>query len=572
MGKNSNTSFLAIDVGQSNVRGLAFVKRNGRSTYFTHTENGGTIKQNIINTIDVIEEKLDVKCKNVFITGNFGIVDTTTHFGHIDFPHPKIIGTDDVYNAIFKAESIKNTAGQLLHLIPLNFMFDNTMTSNTINIKATRFDTTFNAITYAPDIIDEIKDALTSACIPPAGFFDPIYILGRAYHKNNNPTILIDFGKTKTSVGVIKNGALSNRFDLTPGQDEVTKRIEEDFGITYMDAEEIKKSVSKTPPVDADEYISASPKYKSLTRSDVWGAWFEVNTGIVERIMDSLIIDDSDIYIMGSELNAENIKNLILRNKGLDCVIILTEYAAAAAVLKINTEDVAAGSTKKNSYATALQHKHIPIIPGIMEWNINNSNTYKMFQSVGIKKIHIDIMDGFYTRKVSGGLEELALVRGNTNMILHTHLMVDDNVAWVKQVLEIGVEIILLSTGTHGLLEALKIIKLAGRQAGLAIHPDFDLKKLTPRILTMLDEVMIMSVVPGASGQSFLESTPMRIRTMANTRDTYGFNYKITVDGGINDKTAPLCWAAGADFLVSASYLKNAPDFADALASLLRKS
>jgi len=207
-----------------------------------------------------------------------------------------------------------------------------------------------------------------------------------------------------------------------------------------------------------------------------------------------------------------------------------------------------------------------------MEWNIKNSNTYKMFQSVGIKKIHLDIMDGFYTDKVSGTLDEMALIRSKTNMILHTHLMVDDSVPWTNKALEIGTDIIILSTGSRGLVEAIKTIKLAKRQAGLAIHPDFDIKKLTPRILTMLDEVMIMSVRPGSSGQTFLDDALARIRTMANTRDKYGFKYKIAVDGGINDKTAPLCWNAGADFLISSSYLKKAPDLADALTSLLRKS
>jgi ribulose-phosphate 3-epimerase len=79
------------------------------------------------------------------------------------------------------------------------------------------------------------------------------------------------------------------------------------------------------------------------------------------------------------------------------------------------------------------------------------------------------------------------------------------------------------------------------------------------------------SVAPGASGQSFLPGTPKRIKTLANTRAKYGFNYRISVDGGINPDTAQLCWAAGADWLVSGSFLHDAPDFADAVAKLLPK-
>jgi len=571
MGKSNNTSFLALDIGQSSVRGIAFARFKGKGSYFTHTESGGSIKQNIINAIDVIEEKMGVKFKTASITGNFGIVETTGHFGGLAFPKPKIVNSDDVYNAIFGSDSIKNTGGQFLHLIPTEFKFDDVLTSSALNIRAGKFDVAFNTITYAPDIINEIKDALGSACIPPNGFFDPIYLLGQAYHKTTKQAVFIDFGKTKTAVGVIKNGALVQRFDMTPGQDEVTKRIEENFGIPYQDAEEIKKSVAKTAPGDADEYISASPKYKSLTQSDVWGVWFDVNNTIVSSIMDMVFLDGADIYIMGPEINAENIKSMVLQNKGLDNINILTEYAAVGAVFKIMNSKPGAGA--KSGRTRALPRmKSIPIVPGIMDWNFKSPNTYRMFQSVGIKKIHIDIMDGFYTQKVSGMMEDLALIRSRTELLLHTHLMVEDSIPWTERALELGADIILLSTGTRGLTEAIGQIKRARRKAGLAIHPDFELKKLTPGILNMLDEIMIMGVMPGSSGQAFFPDTVSRIRVMANTRGKYGFKYKITVDGGINDKTAPLCWSAGADFLVSGSYLKNAPDLADALASLLQKS
>jgi ribulose-phosphate 3-epimerase len=58
---------------------------------------------------------------------------------------------------------------------------------------------------------------------------------------------------------------------------------------------------------------------------------------------------------------------------------------------------------------------------------------------------------------------------------------------------------------------------------------------------------------------------------LAAKRKKYGLKFVISVDGGINDKTAQLCWDAGADMLVSGSYLANAPDFPLAVQSLLKK-
>ena len=81
-----------------------------------------------------------------------------------------------------------------------------------------------------------------------------------------------------------------------------------------------------------------------------------------------------------------------------------------------------------------------------------------------------------------------------------------------------------------------------------------------------------MSVIPGAAGQTFDTSALHKISVLAATRKKYNLNFTISVDGGINDTTAQMCWDAGADVLVSGSYLAHAPDFPLAVQSLLKKS
>lgn len=192
-----------------------------------------------------------------------------------------------------------------------------------------------------------------------------------------------------------------------------------------------------------------------------------------------------------------------------------------------------------------------------------------MFASTGISRIHCDIMDGFYTNNVYGSLDDLKKIYKLSHMALHVHLMVDDPLIWYAKVAETGAETIIVSTGSRNVIETLKKIKQLGKRCGLALHPNFDLKKIRPELLNMLDEILVMAVTPGASGQEFLPKTISRIKILANSRKKYDFKYKISVDGGINEKTAPECWKAGADILISGNYLHTAPDFADAVLKLL---
>ena len=81
-----------------------------------------------------------------------------------------------------------------------------------------------------------------------------------------------------------------------------------------------------------------------------------------------------------------------------------------------------------------------------------------------------------------------------------------------------------------------------------------------------------MAVAPGAAGQEFDERALHKISVLAATRKKYGLKFNISVDGGINADTAQKCWAAGADYLVSGSYLARASDFPLAVQSLLKRN
>ena len=185
--------------------------------------------------------------------------------------------------------------------------------------------------------------------------------------------------------------------------------------------------------------------------------------------------------------------------------------------------------------------------------------------------IHVDIMDGFYVDRIAGSISELQQIRSHTNAHLHVHLMTESPSVWATDAIAAGADTIILSTNTSGLRNAIRIIKNSGRRVGIALNPDSSVS-LLKSVLRDIDEVMIMSVNPGAAGQNFEPSALHKISVLAATRKKYGLRFLISVDGGINNKTAALCWDAGADLLVSGSYLAHSPDFPLAVHSLLKKT
>ena len=208
-------------------------------------------------------------------------------------------------------------------------------------------------------------------------------------------------------------------------------------------------------------------------------------------------------------------------------------------------------------------------MPSTLCFNMNDLTTYTMFASAGISMIHVDIMDGFYVDKIAGSIQELSNIRTDTKAHLHVHLMTESPSVWAADAINAGADTIIISTNTAGVRDAINIIKSAGKRCGIALNPD-SAPEILSTILNQIDEVMVMAVKPGAAGQEFDERVLHKIKALNYTRKQHGLKYLISVDGGINPETAKLCWDAGADLLVSGSYLAKSPDFPLAVQSLLK--
>jgi len=182
--------------------------------------------------------------------------------------------------------------------------------------------------------------------------------------------------------------------------------------------------------------------------------------------------------------------------------------------------------------------------------------------------IHLDIMDGHYVPNLTFGYVLLEKIRSLTSLPLDAHLMVTNPASYVERLAKIGVNWISFHQEcefhSHRLVQRIKEL---GVKAGLALNPAVPLSTLEC-ILPDLDYVLLMSVNPGFSGQSFIPAALEKVRALRNMIDTDKMAALIEIDGGVNCDNAARIRDAGADILVSASYIFGSSNYAAAIKSL----
>lgn len=188
-----------------------------------------------------------------------------------------------------------------------------------------------------------------------------------------------------------------------------------------------------------------------------------------------------------------------------------------------------------------------------------------------IDYIHCDVMDGRFVKAKTYGPKMIKLIKANTNYPLDVHLMTKCSCI-AKKYIKAGANIVTLHYEIFGsILKAqkalLKIGKL-GAMPGIAINPGTPVELIYP-LLPYVKVVLIMSVVPGASGQKFIEDTYDRIDKIKSQLEMLEIDDAIlAVDGGITPDNAVKLKKLGVDILDVGSCIYKAKDRADIIAKL----
>ena len=191
----------------------------------------------------------------------------------------------------------------------------------------------------------------------------------------------------------------------------------------------------------------------------------------------------------------------------------------------------------------------------ILSSSIKGEEIVKKLNNTEADYIHVDIMDGKFVENKTWTFSEVKKMVKSSNLPLDVHLMVKNPEKYIEDYALMNTEQIAFHyEAVHDIDKMIDIIKNYGLKVGIAINPDTDIEVVYP-YLKSIDEILVMSVFPGKSGQTFIESSVDKIRKLKEEIVRQNAKTIISVDGGINEETGLQCSEAGVDILVSASFL-----------------
>ena len=182
--------------------------------------------------------------------------------------------------------------------------------------------------------------------------------------------------------------------------------------------------------------------------------------------------------------------------------------------------------------------------------------------------LHLDVMDGVFVPNISFGFPVINAVSKICTKPLDVHLMIVQPERYVAETAKTGAMMMNVhyEACTH-LNRTIHEIHMAGMKAGVTLNPSTPVCMLED-VISDLDMVLLMSVNPGFGGQKFIENTIAKIQRLKELILKHNSKAVIEVDGGVQEETAPRLVKAGADILVSGSYIFKSKSPEDAIKAL----
>lgn len=194
----------------------------------------------------------------------------------------------------------------------------------------------------------------------------------------------------------------------------------------------------------------------------------------------------------------------------------------------------------------------VKIAPSILSADFANlGREIKRVESAGADFLHIDVMDGHFVPNITIGQPVVRAIRKITKLPLDVHLMIEEPDIYLNEFIDAGADYLTVHVeACRHLHRTVSSIKNRKVRAGVALNPGTPLDGIK-YVLPELSLVLLMTVNPGFGGQELIPATISKIKELKEMICSSGLKIEIEVDGGINEKTAPMVINAGANILVA---------------------
>lgn len=178
-------------------------------------------------------------------------------------------------------------------------------------------------------------------------------------------------------------------------------------------------------------------------------------------------------------------------------------------------------------------------------------------ESAGVKSIQIDVMDGRFVPNITFGPGIISALRPLVELKFDVHLMIVEPEKYIEDFKKAGADRIIVHQETCPHLDrTLNSIKELGIEAGVTLNPGTPVEAIE-YVIEICDFIQVMGVNPGFGGQKFIYSQLDKITMIKELLEELDLKIPIGVDGGIDNKTAPLVVESGASVLVAGSSVYN---------------